>query len=403
MAKNKAAAAILAVSLAVCLILASLLPIAAAAGALPVSAYISGVTGHAQTFSLSCEARSAADWAAFWGVDISEADFQRGMPGSDNPDRGFVGNPNDPWGSVPPRSYGVYARPVAARLKEYGLKAEAHRGLEWDDLRSEIAAGRPVIVWVIGQMWNGTPLSYTASDGQKITVARFEHTMILIGYDARQVHVVDAYSGWTQTYALSTFLTSWAVLGNMAVFGQGSPAPVPAPETGSGKQGSYTVKSGDYLTGLAVSFNTTWQELARLNDIPYPYTIYTGQVLKLPGSAGAPSGGPTATHAPPKSTRTPRATSTAIPAAPTLAPLNLPFKYILPLVLLTGEENTPVQTAAPPKTKKKNQDTYVVQRGDFLIDLGDRLGIDWRALADLNDIYYPWVIYPGQVLKLPAK
>jgi LysM repeat protein/uncharacterized protein YvpB len=403
MAKNKAAKAILAASLAFCLILTSLFPAAAAAISLPVTAYISGVIGHAQTFSLSCEARSAADWAAYWGVDISEPDFQQGLPSSDNPDRGFVGDPNDPWGSIPPHSYGVYARPVAARLRQYGLDAQAQRGLGWDDLRAEIAAGRPVIVWIIGQMWNGTPQSYTASDGKKTTVARFEHTMILIGYDANQVHVVDAYSGWTQTYALSTFLTSWSVLGNMAVFGQGSPAPTQAPQNGSSKQGGYTVQSGDYLTGLAVRFNTTWQELARLNDIPYPYTIYAGQVLKLPGGAGAPSAAPTATQAPPKPTRTPKATPTVVPDEPTLAPLNLPFKYVLPLILLAGAENPPVQTSVPPKAKKKTQDTYVVQRGDFLIDLGDQLGIDWRALADLNDIYYPWVIYPGQVLKLPTQ
>jgi LysM repeat protein len=402
MAKNKTATAMLAGSLAVCLILASLIPTAAAAS-LPVSAYISGVTGHAQALSLSCEARSAADWAAYWGVDISEIDFQQGLPGSDNPDRGFVGSPNDPWGSIPPHSYGVYARPVAARLREYGLKAEAQRGLAWDDLRSEIAAGRPVIVWIIGQMWNGTPLGYTASDGKKTTVARFEHTMILIGYDTSQVHVVDAYSGLTQTYALSTFLKSWSVLGDMAVFGQGSPVPTQAPKTGSGKPGSYIVQSGDYLTGLAVRFKTTWQELARLNDIPYPYTIYAGQVLKLPGSVKAPSKVPTATHAPPKPTRTPRATPTLTSIAPTLEPLNLPYKYVLPLVLLAGVENKPVQTAVPQKAKKKTQATYVVQHGDFLIDLGDRLGIDWRSLADLNDIFYPWVIYPGQVLKLPAK
>jgi LysM repeat protein len=297
----------------------------------------------------------------------------------------------------------MYARPVAARLKEYGLKAEAQRGLVWDDLRSEIAAGRPVMVWIIGQMWNGTPLGYTPSNGKKTTVARFEHTMILIGYDASQVHVVDAYSGWTQTYALSTFLTSWSVLGNMAVFGQGSPAPTQPPKPGG--KGSYTVQTGDYLTGLAERFNTTWQELARLNDIPYPYTIYAGQALKLPGGADAPPEKPAATLAPPKPTRTPKATPTANPQAPapTPAPLELTYKNVLPLVLLTGGEGAPVKTPGSPKVKKTRPEPYTVQRGDFLIELGDRLGLDWRTLADLNDIYYPWVIYPGQVLKLPAK
>jgi LysM repeat protein len=387
--------------LAVCLILASLFPGPATASSIPESAYISGVVGHAQTYTLSCEARSAVDWAAFWGVDISESDFLKGIPGSDNPDRGFVGNFNDAWGLTPPHSYGVHARPVAVRLKEYGLKAEAHRGLEWDDLRSEIAAGRPVIVWIIGQMWNGTPLIYTSSDGKKTTVARFEHTMILIGYDASQVHLVDAYSGSTQTYPLNTFLTSWSVLGNMVILGQGNPAAVQPPE--SGWEEKYTVQGGDYLTALAQRFDTTWQKLVALNDIPYPYTIYTGQVLMLPGSAKAPSKKPGTTKTSPKPTGTPKTTLAAQP--PTLAsplePLNLSNKKYLPLVLVSKEAEKPAKTTTSAHVKKKPPSTYIVQRGDFLIDLADRLGIDWHTLADLNNINYPWVIYPGQELKLP--
>jgi uncharacterized protein YvpB len=121
--------------------------------------------GVAQSLSLSCEARSAVDWADFWGVSIRERKFLSKLPRSDNPDTGFVGNPSDAWGQIPPHSYGVHAEPVAALLRDYGLQAEARRGMQWDELRSEIAAGRPVIVWVIGQVWRGTPVKYTASDG----------------------------------------------------------------------------------------------------------------------------------------------------------------------------------------------------------------------------------------------
>src|SRR5512139_2939337 len=66
--------------------------------------YISGVSGHAQGYSLSCEARSAADLAAFWGISISETEFMEALPRSDNPDDGYVGNPNDAWGYIPPHS-----------------------------------------------------------------------------------------------------------------------------------------------------------------------------------------------------------------------------------------------------------------------------------------------------------
>ncbi|MGE5221682.1 MAG: LysM peptidoglycan-binding domain-containing protein [Omnitrophica WOR_2 bacterium] len=363
-------------------VMAEDIPESAMADVLPESAYISGVIGHAQAWSLSCEARSAADWAAFWGVPISEEDFLSNLPVTDNPDTGFVGDPNDPWGSIPPNSYGVHARPVAELLRSYGLEAKAHKDLSWDDVRAEVAAGRPVIVWIIGQMWSGTPVAYTSADGKTTTVARFEHTMILIGYDASLVHVVDAYSGVTQTYALSTFLSSWRVLGKMAIFGQGSPSQVPT-QPPAGNQATYTVQRGDYLTGLAEQFGTTWQELARLNDIVYPYTIYPGQVLKLPGQAAPTNPAPTQTPVKPSPE-----------PAIKLYSLNLPLIIQLPA---TPKPRKHPVTATPTPAAEEN---YVVQRGEFLIELAERFGVDWRTLADMNDIPYPYVIYPGQVLTL---
>jgi uncharacterized protein YvpB len=248
----------------------------------PDSAYISGVNGHAQKHSLSCEARSAADLATFWGIRIGENEFLEALPQSDNPDSGFVGDPNDTWGSIPPHGYGVYAGPVAETLRTFGLQAEAHDNLSWDDLRTEIHGGRPVIVWVIGQMWGGTSLSYTAPDGSTSRVAYYEHTMILTGYNWDTVQVVDAYSGQYQTYLLSTFLHSWAVLGNMAVFT--SPVTVEAADAPvETHTDTYTVQRGDYLIALAERFGTSWEKLSDLNSIGYPYVIQPGQVLQLPG------------------------------------------------------------------------------------------------------------------------
>lgn len=55
---------------------------------------------------------------------------------------------------------------------------------------------------------------------------------------------------------------------------------------------SYTVKSGDTLSGIAQSQlgdATRYLELATLNGIASPYTIYPGQVLQLPGTVAAPA------------------------------------------------------------------------------------------------------------------
>ncbi len=202
----------------------------ARADGLPDSADIRDVTGRSvkgrpQSYLLSCESRSAVDWAAYFGVKIKERKFLNSLSRSDNPEVGFVGQPNGVWGNIPPASYGVHAWPVASLLREFGLAAQARSGMAWEELQAEIAAGRPVIVWVIGAMWPGSRSKYNASDGQTVSVARFEHTMILVAYTPKTVKVVDAANGQTDTYSRSAFLKSWGTLGRMAVV-MAEPEPV---------------------------------------------------------------------------------------------------------------------------------------------------------------------------------
>lgn len=182
---------------------------------IPSSFEISGLVGYAQNHNLSCESRSAVDWARYYGVSISEADFLDQLPVSDNPEIGFVGNVDDPKGQIPPDSYGVHASPVARVLRGYGLDATARKGYSFEDLKRDIANGDPVIVWVIGNVWSGYPVSYTTLDGESVTVAYNEHTAIVIGYDEYGVTLVDnQYVYWRSN---SDFLGSWSVLGYMAI------------------------------------------------------------------------------------------------------------------------------------------------------------------------------------------
>lgn len=44
----------------------------------------------------------------------------------------------------------------------------------------------------------------------------------------------------------------------------------------------YTVKSGDTLSGIAYKYNTTYQELAKYNNISNPSIIYIGQKIRIP-------------------------------------------------------------------------------------------------------------------------
>lgn len=45
---------------------------------------------------------------------------------------------------------------------------------------------------------------------------------------------------------------------------------------------TYTVKSGDTLSGIAEKYGTTYQTLANYNGISNPHMIYEGQVIKIP-------------------------------------------------------------------------------------------------------------------------
>ena len=48
---------------------------------------------------------------------------------------------------------------------------------------------------------------------------------------------------------------------------------------------TYTVKAGDTLSEIAMKYGTTYQELARINNIANPNLIYAGQVIKINGTA----------------------------------------------------------------------------------------------------------------------
>lgn len=74
-------------------------------------------------------------------------------------------------------------------------------------------------------------------------------------------------------------------LGHLTLDGTPAPAPPPAPTPPPSR--TYTVKRGDTLSGIAARHGTTWQELQRINNIADPNLIYPGQVITLPGPAPA--------------------------------------------------------------------------------------------------------------------
>lgn len=123
------------------------------------------------------------------------------------------------------------------------------------------------------------------------------------------------------------------------------PAPDPEPdEPKTPASSTYTVRSGDTLSGIAAMYGTTYQELAELNGISDPDLIYPGQKIKVTGKASGSSGKPSSASR-----------------------------------------------------------TYTVKSGDTLSGIASKYGTTWQKLRDLNGLDNPNLIYPGQVLKVTGK
>lgn len=186
-------------------------------GSIPDSYYIWDIWGHRQYFGIGCETSAAVDWADTFGVTVSEFNFQLRLPISDNPDLGFVGSVNGPWGQVPPYAYGVHAAPIAGVLREYyGMQAEGVKGFTIEQVKREIASGQPVIAWVIGNCVGGIPYEYIDKEGNAVTVAAYEHVVILTGYDQKSIRYMN--NGKFFDIPTKNFENTWSVLGNMVVY-----------------------------------------------------------------------------------------------------------------------------------------------------------------------------------------
>lgn len=75
------------------------------------------------------------------------------------------------------------------------------------------------------------------------------------------------------------------IKGNSTGSSPSKPTPAPSPVQ-PGKIQTYTVKNGDTLSGIAEKYGTTYQRLAEINGISDPNLIYLGQVLKIDGTTG---------------------------------------------------------------------------------------------------------------------
>ncbi len=102
----------------------------------------------------------------------------------------------------------------------------------------------------------------------------------------------------------------------------------------------YTIQRGDTLTSIARRYNTTVDELARLNNIQNPNRIYAGETLLIPTKNNSVSSG----------------------------------------------------------SDDKNNTIYIVRKGDTLYGIAKRFNTTVSNIVNNNNIVNPNLIYPGQRL-----
>lgn len=179
--------------------------------------------------------------------------------------------------------------------------------------------------------------------------------------------------------------------------------------TSSSATGTYTVQSGDTLSGIANKFGTNYESLANLNNISNPNRIYVGQVLKLSANSNTASSAHQATtNATPAGSYSVKAgdSLSAIAARygmsyETLARLNNisnPNRIYVGQVLKLNSGST-VSNVVNHSTASA-AGSYTVKSGDSLSAIAARYGMSYETLARLNNISDPNRIYVGQTLNL---
>lgn len=177
---------------------------------------------------------------------------------------------------------------------------------------------------------------------------------------------------------------------------------------------SYTVKSGDTLSGIASQYNTTVNQIVSLNQLSNPNLIYVGQVLKLKNSQTTNSSSSSS------STATTTAGTYTVKAGDTLSAIasrystssstlallnslsNPNLIYVGQVLKVSSNASTSSSTSSSANSTVTTAASYTVKAGDTLSAIAAKYGTTYQALASTNSISNPNDIYVGQVIKVSA-
>lgn len=140
--------------------------------------------------------------------------FAEGKWRGGNPFIEFVG---DPYGDD--GSFGVFEGPILQTIDAFmPNQAIDLTNKPFDELLEIVRSGKPVIAWTtIEQQTTFHSKTWLDSEGNTIKWHRYEHAVVIVGFDGENVFANDPTSGKEEHYNRGLFETNWASMGKRAV------------------------------------------------------------------------------------------------------------------------------------------------------------------------------------------
>lgn len=230
--------------------------------------------------------------------------------------------------------------------------------------------------------------------------------------------------------AVSAVVLSTMIAGTASA---ATPTAVQAPQQVS-SSGTYTVKSGDTLGGIAARHGVSLASVFAANNMSARTIIYPGQKIKLRPAAKVAAPKPAAKVAAPKPAAKPSVATHTVKPGDTLSGIAAKHRVSLSSLLAAngmnlrtiiypGQKIRLTATAAPaptkpaakpapkpaakpapkPAAKPAAAKSYVVKAGDTLSRIATNHGVSLSSLLAANDMNLRTIIYPGQKIKITGK